>query len=404
MHPDGHLRRLLTIVVALAAAVASIAGLGAGAAAAAVLPPEGIFENCNLDIEMATCVQRLQVMHQGGMEVVVIPADDGSPSSDATYAATAQSFGMSVMWELASELWWRDPWTSTGMVGQFPGYAAACGCTEDGPLLDYVVHWLAGLPGTYGYYAVDDTMIAPGDQTGVSAYMQRIRQQDPSHTLMIGAADETQAQQYQSMADTIGTEIYPITTSSVMPVAANQDTWGSVAQWAKDTQQMANGAGKQSAFILQAFTWGDNLADGQAIGACSTSDSQLSCYQKLRYPSSAEQLQLRNEILLNAHPRLILWWSFPGTFGQAVGDTYSIYPTGAQAAARWNGLASAVQAPFPTSPTIKPGVTPGQPVRAHIASGSVKAASHRRHRRHRHRRHHKRHRRRHQHRRHNARV
>jgi hypothetical protein len=46
---------------------------------------------------MQTCVQRLQVMHQGGMQVVVISASSGSLDSLASYAAAAQSLGMSVM-------------------------------------------------------------------------------------------------------------------------------------------------------------------------------------------------------------------------------------------------------------------------------------------------------------------
>jgi hypothetical protein len=36
--------------------------------------------------------------------------------------------------------------------------------------------------------------------------------------------------------------------------------------------------------------------------------------------------------------------------GSVSGGTSSIYPTGAQAAARWSGLEAAVQAPFPAPP------------------------------------------------------
>jgi hypothetical protein len=376
--------------VALACAMAS------ASASAAALPPEGIFENCNLTSQMPTCVQRLQVMHQGGFQIVVIPTSYAAPSVLADYAAAANSLGMSVMWEIGNQGWWSDPATSTSMSGYYGGFAALCGCEENGPLLAYLAHWLGQLPGTYGYYAADDTMLGPGDQAGMASYVAAIKQADPAHTLMIASADENQTSTYVRMADVIGTEIYPFTTDSLMPVTAHQDEWDAIAQWAGDAQQAAGGAGKESAFILQAFTWGDNLSDGQTIGACTTADTPLSCYGKLQYPTSAEQLQLRNEILLHARPKLILWWSFPGTDGDVTGDTYSIYPSGAAAAVRWSGLAAAVQAPFPGTNPSAP--VAGHGLGAHLARAvrvsrprvAVRAKHRRRHRRHHRHRHKKR--------------
>ncbi len=365
-------------------------------ASAATLPPEGTFENCNLDSQMPTCVQRLQVMHQGGFQVVAISASSGSPSSLASYAASAQSLGMSVMWEIGSQSWWQDPASSTSMSGIYGGFSQLCGCQQNGPLLAYLVHWLGQLPGTFGYYAADDTMLAPGDEAAVASYVSQIKQQDPVHLVMIGSADQQQSSSYVSLADAIGTEIYPFTTDSLMPVSANQDMWGGVSQWASDAQQAADSAGKQSAFILQAFTWGDNLSDGQTIGACSASDTALSCYGKLPYPSGAEQLQLRNEVLLHAHPRVILWWSFMGTYGDVTGDTYSIYPSGPEATGRWSGLAAAVQASFPGTPAAAATQHAPHPIVAHIARAArvsrsrfaLEAKHRRRHRRHRgHRKH-----------------
>jgi len=375
---------------ALACTLCMLAAFGTASASAATLPPQGIFENCNLDTEMQTCVQRLEVMHQGGMEVVVIQAWGYSLASLSQYAEAAHSLGMSVMWQIAGPgpFWWQGSSSSTSMSGPFSALASSCGCDQNGPLLAYTVQWLSQLPGTYGYFAADayDDTVSSGDDSGMSSYVAQIKQQDPTHTVMIGSADESETSQYQRIPDEIGTEMYPVTTSSLMPVGANQDMWGSIAQWASDAQRSADAAGKQSAFILQAFTWGDNLVDGQAIGVCSATDTQSSCYAKLRYPSSAEQLQLRNEVLSNAHPALILWFSFYGTYGQAGDDTYSIYPTGAEAAARWAGLAAAVQGPFPGAPTEthgRPHVASGHKILAHIAGSHAKRHRRRKHRRHR---------------------
>jgi hypothetical protein len=386
----------LRAVLALAACLLVTAS-AAASASAGTLPPEGIFENCGLDTQMPTCVQRLEVMRQGGMQIVAISPANDSPGSVAAYAASAHSLGMSVMWELSNTSWWHDPSTSTSMDSSYPGFVTACGCTENGALLAYLVQWLGQLPGTYGYYAADDLALGPGDAGPVATYVAEIKRQDPVHTVMIGSADESQTASYQSIPDVIGTEIYPVTTDPLMPISSNQDTWDSIGQWASDAQHSANSAGKQSAFILQAFTWGDNLADGQIIGGCTTSDTQLSCYSKLRYPSAAEQLQLRNEILTHSQPKLILWWNFPATFGDVTGDTYSLYPSGADAAARWSGLAAAVQAPFPQNGGTA-SANAGA-VRAHIALVNARFAKHR----HRHRRHHRRHHHRRHHRHHHRR-
>ncbi|MEA2198034.1 MAG: hypothetical protein QOJ25_2085 [Solirubrobacteraceae bacterium] len=328
-----------------------IAGTGVAMASASTLPAEGIFETCPLDTALPTCLQRLEVMHRGGIKVVVIPAYGASLRMVATYAAFAHALGMSVMWELSNASWWQDPMTSTSLQATFGSMASACGCSENGAILRYTIHWLSRLAGTYGYYAADDSMLGPGDQAGVAAYVALIKQQDPNHTVMISANQQSQIDQYQATADLIGTEIYPVTTTSLMPVTSNASMWGNVAQTAIDAQHSADGAGKPSAFILQSFTWGDNLGDGTAMGYCSPQDTTATCYAKLRYPSAGEQLQLRNEVLEHAQAKLILWWSFPGTYGQVGSDTNTVYPTGAEAASRWSGLVSAIKAPRPPQTT-----------------------------------------------------
>jgi hypothetical protein len=161
---------------------------------------------------------------------------------------------------------------------------------------------------------------------------------------MIGAYSDQQREGYQSTADPIGQEVYPVTTEPVLPLDGQPAIWDRVSQIATATQSSADRAGTASAFILQAFSWGDNLGDGEAVGVCSSSDTIDSCSARLRYPSGAEQLALRNAILRDAHPALILWYSFPGTYGPAVPDPSSRYPSGAETAARWAGLSAAIKA------------------------------------------------------------
>lgn len=336
--------RMLAAIFAIGVLLCCV---GAGAASASTVPREGTFENCPLDTAMPLCAHRLKVMRAGGMRVVVISAWSGSIPALASYAATAHRLGMSVMWELSNPDWWQQPASATGMAGYLPGFTAACGCKQNGPLLAYVTRWLGALPGTYGYYAADDSMLPRHDRAAVASYVREIKHNDHRHTVLISSFSQSQANQYEGLADETAQEIYPVKTRSLLPVRANQSAWSSVARSAARTQQAATRAHKPSAFILQAFTWGDNIDDGVSTRACTAAESKWSCHASLRYPSRSAQLELRNDVLLHAHPKLILWWSFPGTYGQAGDDTYSIYPTGKQAAVRWAGLSAAVRAPMP---------------------------------------------------------
>jgi hypothetical protein len=310
-------------------------------------PLEGIFESCPLDGSMQTCTHRLDLMRQGGVQVVVIAASGASMASLQNYADAAQSRGMFVMWEISDPGWWQQPPTSDGVASTFPAFASACGCDQSGTLLAYMVSWLGSLPGTYGYYAVDDWMLGPDDEAGVATYVRRIKQRDSTHTIMIGSGDQSETDTYQPISDVIGTMIYPVTTDRLTPLSANLATWRGVAESATEAQRSGDTAGKESAFILQAFTWGDNIDDGIAIGACSPTDDKWTCYRRLRYPAAAEQRELRDVVLRHSHPKLVLWWSFPATYGQIGADTYSIYPTGSTASSRWRGLAGVIKAPQP---------------------------------------------------------
>jgi hypothetical protein len=288
-------------------------------------------------------------MQQGGLQVVVIPAWGASLDALSQYTAAARGLGMSVMWELSNPAWWQGGPSSTQAAGSFSAYASACGCSDNASLLPFVIHWLSQQPGTYGYYAADDSMIGAGDQAGIAAYAAQIKRADSTHPVMLGAANSAQRQQYQGTFDLSAQEFYPVSTSSLLPVGANQATWDSVDQAAAESQRSADQAGKASAVILQAFTWGDNVDDGSAIGVCNSGDTTASCNARLRYPSGAEQLALRNAVLRNAHPQLILWWSFQGTYGYAQDPgAYYATPSPSEAASRWAGLSEAIQAPIPS--------------------------------------------------------
>ena len=368
-------KRLLVAALA-ASSIVFASAAGPASASAATLPTQGIFENCPLDTALQTCEARLGTMHAGGLQVVVIPAG-GSLDSMTQYAAAAHGLGMSVMWELSNPLWWQQPASGTQASQSYSAFASACGCSTNADVLTYMIHWLAALPGTYGYYAADDSMLAAGDQPAVAAYTARIKQADPTHTVLIGSANTNMGQQYQGSADMIGQEIYPITTKSLMPQAANQSTWDTIAATAQVTQHSADQAGKPSAVILQGFTWGDALSDGMAIGVCTSADTTASCNAKLRYPSADEQLALRNTVLENSHPKLVLWFSFYGTYGPVTQDSYFAPISAADSQTRWAGLSAAIQAPMPGA-----NATAASAGRSALAARAAGAKHHKKHKKH----------------------
>jgi hypothetical protein len=316
------------------ALIATIIALATPAAAKAA-PVQGIFENCPLDRAFATCVQRLDVMHAGGLKVVVVSAAQTSRPALYAYAREANVRGMSVMWELSDTGWWRAPTPGADPAADFAPFHGACHCGGT-KLATYTAGWLGRLPGTYGYYAADDSMLAPGDRKGVRRFTAALKRGDPAHPTLIGAANTLQQRQYVRSADLVATEVYPVTTGALSPAQARTTVAAA--------QSNANGAHRPSAFILQAFSWGDSLADGRAIGMCSAADTAAGCGARLSYPSSGQQTTLLDAVLHHARAKLVLWWSFPDTYGPAVPPAPDqVAPSPQQTEGRWSGLVAAIR-------------------------------------------------------------
>ncbi|HEX3616104.1 MAG TPA: hypothetical protein VHU61_06180 [Solirubrobacteraceae bacterium] len=298
-----------------------------------VLPAQGMFDNCDLSNGVTTtCDQDLLQMHQAGLQVAVMDAQWATLDELSAYASYAQSIGMSVMWEFNDPGYWGGAWIGSSAAADWSAFSTACGCTASDQVLDYMIQWLSALPGTYGYYAADDSTLEPNQLAGLRQYVAEIKSVDPDHMVMVGSA-QGQGTSFYSSGATIGNEIYPETTRSLMPAGQNLAIWQSVQQSITQDQRAATRQGTSSAFILQAFSFGDNLSDGQAVGACTASMSQAQCASRLQFPSAGVELALRNAALQYAQPKLILWY----TYGQA------------SQGGHWADFTSAVTAPYPVS-------------------------------------------------------
>ena len=296
------------------------------------LPAEGIFASCALDTTLTTCEQELAQVHAAGMQVAVVSMQGASLAEMSAYAAYAQSVGVSLMWQINDPGFWGGAWIGASAAADWSQFSAACGCTDTPQVLQYMIQWLGALPATYGYYAADDSTLTRSQLPGLTQYVAAIRAADPNHMIMVGSS-EGQGTTYYSSGATIGNEIYPVTTTSLLPYSANVATWQAIQQGVQQDARAAAQTGTATAFILQAFTFGDNLWDGQAVGVCTASMSQEQCASLLEYPSAAVQLELRNEVLQYGHPKLILWFNY----------------NEASQGNRWAALSSVVQAPYPVS-------------------------------------------------------
>ena len=100
-------------------------------------------------------------MHQGGLGAVLDDSVGYSLSSLQAYALHANAVGMQTIWAIGSSGWWDASYKSTGtnMLAVYPSFASACRCKTNQQLLTYMVQWLATLPGTWGWYIVDDTQL-----------------------------------------------------------------------------------------------------------------------------------------------------------------------------------------------------------------------------------------------------
>lgn len=304
--------------------------------AAGALPDQGIFDNCVISQSLSTCEQDLQQMHQAGLQVAVVGMQGDSLADLSSYASYAQSIGMSVMWQINDPGFWGGAWVGSSAAADWNQFSSACGCTGTTQVLNYMIQYLGAMPATYGYYAADDYTLTAGQVGGIRQYVSEIKSVDPNHMVMVGSSQSMGTAFYTTGA-TIGNEIYPETTNSLLPYDRNLATWQSVQDSVTQDQRVATQDGTSSAFILQAFSFGDNLDDGEAVGVCKANMTQPQCANLLQYPSAGVQLALRNQVLENAHPKLILWFNFSeAAQGSHWGDLTSVvraqYPVSASAA------------------------------------------------------------------------
>lgn len=317
------------------------------------LPPQGIFTSCDVAASLSACEARLPVITGAGLKLVVEGLPPLGPAL-LQYLAALKADGLQAVWEMIDPGWWGydgagplayDP-AGQNMLAADPSWASACGCETNTALLAFIARTLTASGATYGWYLADDSQLE-GTQpyplsealAGIRRFSSDLHAAAPGTRTLLGAwglDDTTLLQQASGTTDMAAQEMYPFASYGSVPVA-DSDALSQVARGARSVQRIADADATASAFVLQAFSWGECSADAAASGADPGSP----------YPSAAEMSGMRDSVLANARPALILWYTLEETIGWPAGQEPAGCAAPADPAARLAALTAAVKAPYP---------------------------------------------------------
>lgn len=316
---------LITLIVIPVAVALSRPGQPAAAATSGPTDGYGIYESCVPYGKTNECLTRLDTIAAGGFKVVVNYNQMwGNFEGQLAYLDRAQADGIKVILAINDSAFWNG----TSLKTYYPEMGAGCNCTNNTGFITSVVNLVKNHPALWGYYIADE--VNPAQHAKVKTYTDLLKSLDPNHPrlIVLGTDDSNVNAGMDTLADTadvLGQDYYPIGVENVL----SQSVAGTV-NLAQTTQAVANKNGKQSAFVLQAHSL------GQYDVYRSWCSPFPSC---MPYPSADQMRTMRDNIVQNAHPRLILWYSY---FDLLQSDNY---------AKHWSDVTTVIKSSPPTSQT-----------------------------------------------------
>ena len=278
---------------------------------------QGLYESCPLE-DGTECLHHLDQMASSGF-TLVLNYDQlyGSAEQQTAYAKKAQQLGMKIIWGMSDPAFWNG----TYLPGYFKTLARTCACADNTSFIRYVVHLVQAFPGTWGYYIGDE--VKSGDHDRFKLFSDLIKQLDPTHPRLYISGEDTSSmganlKPFTDSADFVGSDIYPISTSQSI------ETAGVVSH---AIQAVADQSHKPSVMTLQAFSWSEYPNDAWV---CSPFPYCT------HFPSRDEMLHMRDLVMNNAHPQILLWYSYFDIFRS---DNPTVH---------WNNLVSAMSTPIST--------------------------------------------------------
>lgn len=305
------------------------------------LPPQGVFDNCNVGTDLTQCEQRVQRLGEAGFQLQMVGgALNGDLPTTLQYAATSARSGVRNIWPLTEVGWWQgyDP-NGTDMLTRYNLITDCPDCRTNEDVLRFIVGSLKGRS-TWGYYIADDSQILPGRMSrylpGLRAFTARIHRIDPNARTIISSYvlngnSGKELARYRGAADVILQEDYPIWSNTL-------GTGKLRRQVTQTSMAMARGArpGLATGAILQSWAW-----------------SEAYCGPSLppsRFPNLKE-LEVLRDITVRYHPAIIMWFTATQVLGWPEGQAdpcwMNIDPI--EAERRWRNLQIAV---FRTLPPV----------------------------------------------------
>ncbi len=274
---------------------------------ALTLDGQGVYESCS-PAKGQVCWDRLKTIAQGGFQLVLnYSSISGSNEDIIAYANHAHAVGLKLIWSL------KDLWA-----------------TPDTTVVKKFIALVKNNPATWGYYINDEA--PPSQHQRVKVFSELVHQLDPTHPRLSVACGQCAHDPLLGIrpfiddsADVIGVDYYPLKPGWTIAQT------GSIA---KALQGLADHNGKQTAMVLQSFSWNDIQHQCDPFPSCAP------------FPTEEQMRQMRDLTLQNAHPRLILWYSY-----------YDLLKT-TNSVQHWQDLIGAAGAPFTPTPTSTLTVTP----------------------------------------------
>jgi hypothetical protein len=327
------------------------------------LPPQGLYNSCEIDTALSMCETRDEQMASGGFTLEInyigLMAHKTGANSLATWLTYDASIGLRQVLNVKNAIKDADPLNGTLLVTSYATLATDCGASNNAQLISCVASVAGTSPAFYGWYIYDEPgcpdqhtgycrgSLAGGNYANIATLAAYIASVDPLHPIIgintPGGVPPCSGGWSSSCGPTQISDLYSWLTNSTTPYTgydyypigfpgqsiADIGTIGTLLQ----NEIGATYPPEQVAFVAQAFSWYQESDSGCTIATCP-------------YPTKAQLLQMRNQALYYANragnPLYALFY-------YEYADTVCLHNySGCDATANWDNLVSAAFAPFPT--------------------------------------------------------
>jgi hypothetical protein len=287
----------------------------APAAKSTLIDGQGIYETC--DPTQASCRQDLTTIASAGLSLVLNYdqfASDTSLTNEYAYAQAAEALHLQIIWSFKNFFYTAD--TAANLSQSHPAMTRSLensGACPVAPTTDYgfvncLVHVLSTLNATWGYYIGDEPPAS--EEPTVRPMADAIWDGDPIHPRLLvvnGGDGQVHSDVLQAYgrsyfdgyethpdATVLAEDFYPIGTKFAPEAAAV-------------TKQIASG--------LHALATQEGIGYGMVLQAHSLTQYQDAypwCHSMAvcPYPTFDQMVAMRDAVLQEPSPRLILWYSF----------------------------------------------------------------------------------------------